>query len=286
MGIVPDAIGCGAPVEADGRVVNSETDEIARIDRVLNGDPAESSGLFPIIHEDDHLLVANKPSDLVCHPTKDGPLSSLIGRVRAYLGNDEGRLVNRLDRETSGVVLIAKGAAVAAELGRLVAGPARKEYWAIVEGHVPEAEFRIVAPLGKDDASPVAIKDRVRADGTDAETRVRVIRRFIRDGAPFTLLEVRPLTGRKHQIRIHLAHAGFPVVGDKLYGADEQRYLRLVERRLTPEDRVALRMASQALHARRLAFEWRGQSWQFEAAPGKEFLAFLAGDGDVSGLVY
>ena len=228
-----------------------------------------------VLHEDDQLLVVNKPADLVCHPTKDGPLSSLIARVRTHLGNDEGRLVNRLDRETSGVVLIAKGAAVAGELGRVIAGPAVKTYWAIVHGHPAEAELRIVAPLGKDVDSPVAIKDCVRADGAAAETHVRVMRTFERDNEPFSLLEVTPLTGRKHQIRIHLAHAGFPIVGDKLYGDDEQRYLRLVERRLTDDDRRALRVTSHALHARALAFEWRGRKWKFEAEPGEEFQAFL-----------
>jgi 23S rRNA pseudouridine1911/1915/1917 synthase len=231
--------------------------------------------LFPILYEDDHLLVVNKPAGLVCHPTKDGPLSSLIARVRTYLGSEEGRLVNRLDRETSGIVLIAKGAVVAGELGRLMMGHAQKRYWAIVEGHVPDAGLRMAAPLGKDESSEVAIKDCVREDGAAAETVVRVLHRFVRDDAPFTWAEVTPLTGRKHQIRIHLAHAGFPIVGDKLYGADEQRYLRLVHGLLTDEDRQALRLTFHALHARRLSFEWRDQAWQFQAEPGPEFLAFL-----------
>lgn len=224
--------------------------------------------------------MVNKPAGLVCHPTKDGPLSSLIGRVRLHLGDTEGRLVNRLDRETSGVVLIAKGAIVAAELGRLVSGAgsgaADKSYWAIVEGHVPATAWLIDAPLGKDVNSPVAIKDCVRADGAAAQTRARLIRTLVRDDAPFSLVEVSPLTGRKHQIRIHLAHAGYPIVGDKLYGADEQRYLRLVEGRLTDDDRRALRMTFHALHARALAFEWRGRSWRFEADAGEEFLQFSA----------
>ena len=237
--------------------------------------PADSP-LLSIRHEDDHVLVVNQPADLVCHPTKAGPLSSLIARVRLHLGNDDGRLVNRLDRETSGVVLVAKGAVAAAELGRIVAGPADKTYWAIVHGHLSHTELRIVAPLGKDEGSLVAIKDRVRDDGAPAETRVRTIRAFVREGEPFTWAEVTPLTGRKHQIRIHLAHAGFPIVGDKLYGADEQRYLRLVEGRLSDEDRRALRMTSHALHARALAFDWRGRSWRFEADPGEEFQTFLS----------
>ncbi|MCR4373297.1 MAG: RluA family pseudouridine synthase, partial [Acidobacteria bacterium] len=237
--------------------------------------------LFPVLHEDSDLLVINKPAGLVCHPSKDGPLSSLIGRVRLHLGHAEGRLVNRLDRETSGIVLVAKSAAVAGELGRVVAGAADKSYWAVVEGHVPDAPLVIDAPLGKDLASPVAIKDCVREDGAAARTRARVVCQFVRDGAPFSVLDVSPLTGRKHQIRIHLAHAGYPIVGDKLYGADEHRYLRLVEGRLSDEDRRALRLANHALHARALAFPWRGRAWRFEAGAGDAFLAFIRGGQDV-----
>ncbi len=240
--------------------------------------------ILNVLHEDESVLVVNKPAGLVCHPTKDGPLSSVIGRVRLHLGNTEGRLVNRLDRETSGVVLVAKGAVVAAELGRVIAGTggdtAEKTYWAIVDGHLPETPLRITAPLGKDVTSPVAIKNCVRADGAASETRVRLLRTFVQDAAPFSLVEVSPRTGRKHQIRIHLAHVGHPIVGDKLYGADELRYLRLVEDRLTEQDRRALRMTFHALHARTLAFPWRGQSWRFEAEPEPAFLAFL-GDAPV-----
>lgn len=236
-----------------------------------------TAALLSILYEDDQLLVVNKPADLVCHPTKDGPLSSLIARVRTHLGTDEGRLVNRLDRETSGVVLIAKGAEAAGELGSVIATMAQKRYWAIVEGHLPDEPLRITAALGKDDASAVAIKDCVREDGAAADTSVRLLHRFERDGQQFSLAEVTPRTGRKHQIRIHLAHAGFPIVGDKLYGADEKRYLRLVERRLTDDDRRALRLQSHALHARRLSFEWRGQAWQFQAEPDEAFLGFVRG---------
>jgi len=233
--------------------------------------------LFPILYEDDELLVVNKPAGLVCHPTKAGPLSSLIARVRTHLGTEEGRLVNRLDRETSGIVLVAKSAAAAGELGRLMMGESQKRYWAIVEGHLPDAKLRITAALGKDETSPVAIKDCVRDDGATAETVVRALHRFEREGERFTLAEVTPLTGRKHQIRIHLAHAGFPIVGDKLYGADEQRYLRLVEGRLTDADRQALRLTFHALHARRLSFLWREQAWQFQAEPDEAFLGFVRG---------
>jgi len=278
--------------------------------------------LFAIIYEDTDLLVVHKPADLVCHPTKGDEYSSLISRARIYLNQQPASriqqpyLIHRLDRETSGLVVIAKNAAAAGELGKLWETRAvAKEYLAIVHGHVAAEQGTIDAPLGRDEASPVAIKDCVRPDGAPAQTEYFVEKRFVRSNLPdggnnfpltaagggagrdeasspassnqhpasriphpaslFTLLRLRPLTGRKHQLRIHLAHLGHPLVGDKLYGGDPDLYLALVERRLTAEQRARLILPTHALHAGRLQFVWRGRNYDFTTPPEPWFRQFL-----------
>jgi 23S rRNA pseudouridine1911/1915/1917 synthase len=284
--------------------------------------------LFTVIFEDADLLVVHKPAGLVCHPTKGDEYSSLISRARIYLARQRSRegcevraenlrqsdpspplrpsrdtaanlqpatcnlqphLIHRLDRETSGLVLLAKNPAAAGELGKIwETRTVLKEYCAIVHGHVAAESGIIDAPLGQDPASRVAIKDCVRPDGAPAQTEFRVAKRFVKSisrecselstfnlqPSTFTLLTLRPLTGRKHQIRLHLAHLGHPIVGDKIYGGDPDLYLALVENRLTDDQRVRLMLPNHALHAGRLQFEWRGQLREFAAPPEPEFEHF------------
>jgi 23S rRNA pseudouridine1911/1915/1917 synthase len=274
--------------------------------------PPRLEKLFAILYEDAGLLVVNKPAGLVCHPTKGDEFSSLISRARLHLRSalnlqPSTHLVNRLDRETSGVVLIAKNSEVAGELGKILETRAvQKEYLAIVHGLVRDDHGLIDAPLGRDERSRVAIKDCVRPDGAPSQTEYWVERRFNRprisesgdDGRAvsvplrrakdrgrtnpssilhlqFSLLRVIPRTGRKHQIRIHLAHLGHPIVGDKLYGGDEDLYLALVEDRLTPEQRARLILPHHALHARAVRFSWRGLPREFSCAPEPWFTDFF-----------
>ncbi|HKQ37373.1 MAG TPA: RluA family pseudouridine synthase [Verrucomicrobiae bacterium] len=228
--------------------------------------------LFEIIHEDPDLLVINKPAGLACHPTKGDAYSSLISRVRLHVGPEvHPQMINRLDRETSGVTLVAKNTTAALTLRRSwESREVQKVYLAIVHGHV-SGDGLVDAALGRDDASPVAIRDRVRADGSPSTTQYRVLFRFERAEGAFSLLEVQPLTGRKHQIRIHLAHMGYPIVGDKMYGLDENMYLDFVKYRLTEEQKRKLILPYQALHAASLGFEGR----TFRAEPEPWFKGFL-----------
>ena len=254
-----------------------DADGLARLGRAPAG--TNVSELVSVRFEDDDLLVLNKPADLVCHPTKGDALSSLISRARLYLGaGSHPQLVNRLDRETSGLVLCAKTAAAARELRQIWESRAvTKIYQAIVHGGPTQTAGIVDAPLGRDTASPVVIKDRVRADGAPAQTEWSLLRAFRRPEGEFSLLRVRPLTGRKHQIRIHLAHLGHPLVGDKLYGGDELAYLAFVEGRLSEAQRARLLLANQALHAGEVHFRWRDREWTFRAEPEAWFTDFVAG---------
>jgi 23S rRNA pseudouridine1911/1915/1917 synthase len=213
-----------------------------------------------IVEENEDYIVVDKPGDLVCHPTKDGPTSSLIGRLRLYLEGTtaEPRFVNRLDRETSGLVVVSKNRGYHKVLCRTMES-ARKVYWAVVEGCVGGLQGTVDQPLGKDQASAVIVKQGVRADGRPSRTHWRVVGR----AGDATLLEISLETGRMHQIRVHMSWLGHPIVGDKLYGADETLYLELAEKSWTPRLRAALAAERQLLSA--LEIETEFHHWRIPA---------------------
>lgn len=199
-----------------------------------------------ILFEDERLLVVNKPGDVVCHPSKNGPWSSLVGAAREYTGLPVMHLIFRLDRETSGVVVMAKDPTMASRLQKaLMLRAVKKRYVAILEGHLAEA-VRVDQPLGKDTASPVWTKDTVTA----AEGSKAAVTFFtpIAASGGYSLVEVIPETGRKHQIRAHAAWLGHRVVGDKIYGPDAGLYIEFVVNGWSEVLAAALPLKRQALH--------------------------------------
>jgi 23S rRNA pseudouridine1911/1915/1917 synthase len=119
------------------------------------------------------------------------------------------------------------------------------------------------------------LKQTVDPNGSPALTSFRILKRFIRRGLAFALLEAEPKTGRTHQIRVHLAHAGYPIVGDKIYGSDENCYLEFIESDWTPSLQAKLLLPRQALHASSLSFEFEGVSYAFEAPLPADIENFL-----------
>ena len=210
---------------------------------------------FPnwIIYEDEHILVLDKPGWLVCHPSKNGPWSSLVGAAKEYLGVESIHLASRLDRETSGVVLLAKhrGAASRWQKG-IELKTVRRSYLTILEGEM-EGSREISTFLGKDPTSEVFVKQRVTENSKKSQrAESAFIPLEVKNGYTFALVLTR--TGRKHQIRVHAQSIGYPLVGEKLYGRDETYYLRFCERGWKNEWIEDLGMSRQALHGRSLGF--------------------------------
>lgn len=213
-----------------------------------------------LIYEDEHLLVVDKPPLMTVHPTARHHKHTVIKRLESQRPGEFLSLVHRLDRETSGALLVARSALADREFKRLlenrsidvargkaVAAGMQKTYLAITWGE-PESGM-IDSPLEPDEDNPLRVKMRVAAPGSGlvARTEVTVLER--RPGYALVACELH--TGRQHQIRVHLASMGTPVVGDKLYGPDERLLARAADLELTDADNALLELPRHALHAHR-----------------------------------
>jgi 23S rRNA pseudouridine1911/1915/1917 synthase len=229
-----------------------------------------------VLHEDEHLLVVNKPGDVVCHPSKAGPWSSLVGALREYTRLPTVHLVFRLDRETSGVVVLAKDSRTASRLQ--VAMQERriaKTYLVILTGALRDP-VRVDQALGDDVSSPVFLKSGVvpPGEGQAAVTDFAPLSQSP-DGR-FTLAQVKLGTGRKHQIRAHAQWLGHTVVGDKIYGPDSRLYLDFIDGGWNEALAARLLLPRQALHCADIDFRPAGLPWAFAAPLAPDLAAFCS----------
>jgi 23S rRNA pseudouridine1911/1915/1917 synthase len=215
----------------------------------------------PVVYEDDHLVAVNKPPGIPVHPTARYHASTVVKLLERARPGDHLRLSHRIDRETSGALLLAR----TAEADRLVKiqfeerQTVEKHYVAITWGW-PEADrFRVELPLELDPTSKLKVKMRIAAPGQGLASRTgcEVLGRRTNPvtGRRYALVRCHLETGRQHQIRLHLAASGLPLVGDKLYGPDEGLFTRGADGLLTDADRAVLELPRHALHAERLELD-------------------------------
>lgn len=284
---------------------NAEGKRLMPSDRVREGqvvalwrDPFEGDEPMPpiaVVHEDPHLLVIDKPPLVAVHPTARYHHHTVIKRLQAERPDEYVALIHRIDRETSGLLLLARSleserafklglerrteAVASAEGAGEEDGLAfEKEYLAIVRG-VP-AEGAITLPLELDPDNPLRVKMRIAEPGTGLHARTGV--RVLETRGDYSLVACALHTGRQHQIRLHLAAVGCPLVGDKLYGADERMLARAADGELRPEDLLLLELSRHALHAHRyrLRHAVTGEMLELVSPLPRDLSEFWAGCGE------
>jgi 23S rRNA pseudouridine1911/1915/1917 synthase len=252
----------GTPAKASQRLREGSDVFVESFDVPREG-PAPQDIPLAILHEDDSIVVVDKPAGMIVHPAKghwEGTLASALayhfGTLSERGGPTRPGIVHRLDRDTSGVIVVAKNdAAHDALAAQFKSRTVDKEYLAIVMG-MPDRDCDVInEPIGNHPTHRE--KKAIRREDPSARpaiTHFEVVERF----RGYALVRARPKTGRTHQIRIHLAHAGHPVLCDRLYGGRAQiSELELIPRDQMPQDTSLFErplLERQALHAQCLAF--------------------------------
>lgn len=241
---------------------------------------------FQVIDESEDWIVVNKPAPLIVHPANNKPEPTLLGGLEKLLAyeiqNGAGLgIITRLDRETSGIVLVAKNKVAARELGWIFERrQAEKRYVALVHGWPEVDAWECAHPIsraGEFGPSEIWVKQVIDPAGRPCMTRFRVENRFERNGRRFSKIRCAPESGRMHQIRVHLAASGFPIVGDKIYSGDGSEYLEWLVSGWTPGLQHRLLLPRHALHAASLQIEWQGASIQWEAEIANDLARFEKG---------
>lgn len=255
-----------------GQVVTVSLPELPRASPVPEDIP------LAILHEDAHLVAINKPSGMVVHPAKGHWSGTLAGALVHHFqslstvgGGVRPGIVHRLDRDTSGVIVVAKTDQAHVGLAeQFEHRETEKEYWAIVRGRPDRDRDVIDAPIGPHPHHREKMAIRHHPDSRQATTFYEVLQRF----AGFSLLRVLPKTGRTHQIRVHLAHAGYPVLCDRLYGGSAR--ISRGELHHRSADEMVL-LERQALHAARLKISHpiTGEPLEFQAPMPADMRAVL-----------
>ncbi len=232
-------------ISAKATEINLEEQKITPTVFLINGSPE-------VVWEDDDLLIVNKPAGMVCHSASRPGQPALVNWIREH-GIEIARLMNRLDRETSGLVLIAKNKDSAKTLGKaILRREVDKQYIGICWGNPPDNNGTIEKPIALAVDSPVYSKRIVsEIAGKPSTTEYSVIQRL----TDFAVVQLHPHTGRAHQLRVHLSWLGHPLVGDKIYGPNEQLYLDFIEHGLTDQMLEQLLLTRHALHASALSFQ-------------------------------